>query len=353
MSSAVKEERPPTEQTESAAAFDTEVAALGLQLDALEEENAQDAALYDTAVSTLTEASDALPIADSQAFKAEPVLSSTDDPKRIAADTSATTPPSLVSPVPAAAAGADTGTGEATDHGGTSQTPAPKQRITASPARRPTPGKSKKSGATTSGTKRASSGGNNQNSPETKKQALSWNDILRVQNLIERCLQQYLSKDEIVVTLKTQAKVDPSFTAIVWQKLEEQNPSFFKAYGLQLQLKEQLVAFNYLVAQQKEMMAKQQGVSAAMLSPFPSSSSSAAAASSAAGPTLSVETARPTARSVPATGNPLALCDVRLASTAATHPTWFRLAGSSSFLMSPLPLPSPIKNELDTHAFFT
>ncbi|EEY66406.1 uncharacterized protein PITG_03975 [Phytophthora infestans T30-4] len=52
----------------------------------------------------------------------------------------------------------------------------------------------------------------------------SWTDILRVQNLIERCLQQYLSK-----------------------KLEEQNPTFFRAYSLQLQLKEQIIAFNYLV----------------------------------------------------------------------------------------------------------
>ncbi|EGZ05777.1 hypothetical protein PHYSODRAFT_532945 [Phytophthora sojae] len=52
----------------------------------------------------------------------------------------------------------------------------------------------------------------------------SWNDILR-----------------------EQANVDPAFANVVWQKLEEQNPTFFRAYSLQLQLKEQIIAFNYLV----------------------------------------------------------------------------------------------------------
>ncbi|POM79700.1 hypothetical protein PHPALM_2563 [Phytophthora palmivora] len=52
----------------------------------------------------------------------------------------------------------------------------------------------------------------------------SWNDILR-----------------------EQANVAPAFTNVVWQKLEEQNPTFFRAYSLQLQLKEQIIAFNYLV----------------------------------------------------------------------------------------------------------
>ncbi|CAI5734127.1 unnamed protein product [Peronospora destructor] len=83
----------------------------------------------------------------------------------------------------------------------------------------------------------------------------SWNDILCVQNLIERCLQQYLSKNDVLIILKEQDNVDPAFATVVWQKLEEQNPMFFRAYSLQLQLKEQITAFNYLVRQQKEMTA--------------------------------------------------------------------------------------------------
>lgn len=49
------------------------------------------------------------------------------------------------------------------------------------------------------------------------------------------------------MALKEQANVEPDFTTVVWQKLEQQNPSFFRAYNLQLQLKEQILAFNFLV----------------------------------------------------------------------------------------------------------
>ncbi|GMF40805.1 unnamed protein product [Phytophthora fragariaefolia] len=54
-------------------------------------------------------------------------------------------------------------------------------------------------------------------------------------------------QNDILITLKEQANVDPAFANVVWQKLEEQNPTFFRAYSLQLQLKEQIIAFNYLV----------------------------------------------------------------------------------------------------------
>ncbi|CAK4084036.1 unnamed protein product [Aphanomyces euteiches] len=119
----------------------------------------------------------------------------------------------------------------------------------------------------------------------------SWNEILHVQNLIERCLQQSMSQ--------AQANVDPNFTRTVWQKLEEQNPSFFEAYALHLTLKEQILTFNYLVSQQREMSEGGQ-------------------------PALMVES-----------------------KSAAEIP---RVMPSTS---SMAPLLSPIKNELDTCAFFT
>ncbi len=37
---------------------------------------------------------------------------------------------------------------------------------------------------------------------------------------------------------------------MVWQKLEEQNPHFFQLYYISIKLKDQIVAFNYLVGQQ-------------------------------------------------------------------------------------------------------
>ena len=40
---------------------------------------------------------------------------------------------------------------------------------------------------------------------------------------------------------------------IVWQKLEAENPEFFKAYNLRLIVKDQINAFNDLLLQQYQM----------------------------------------------------------------------------------------------------
>lgn len=61
---------------------------------------------------------------------------------------------------------------------------------------------------------------------------VSASDIQLVQNLIERCMQLYMPQKEVAQTLHTQTKIEPGFTNLVWQKLEEQNPEFFKAYYL-------------------------------------------------------------------------------------------------------------------------
>jgi hypothetical protein len=42
----------------------------------------------------------------------------------------------------------------------------------------------------------------------------------------------------------------------VWQKLEEQNPEFFKAYYTRLKLKKQILLFNHLLEQQVQLMQK-------------------------------------------------------------------------------------------------
>eukprot|EP00252_Welwitschia_mirabilis_P013957 TRINITY_DN3094_c0_g1_i1.p1 TRINITY_DN3094_c0_g1~~TRINITY_DN3094_c0_g1_i1.p1 ORF type:complete len:383 (+),score=63.83 TRINITY_DN3094_c0_g1_i1:966-2114(+) len=86
---------------------------------------------------------------------------------------------------------------------------------------------------------------------------LSWEDIQLVQNLIERCLQLYMSQDEVIQTLSTQARIKPGFTSLVWQKLEEQNADFFKAYYARLKLKNQIILFNHLLEQQYQFMNMQ------------------------------------------------------------------------------------------------
>jgi uncharacterized protein (TIGR01589 family) len=113
---------------------------------------------------------------------------------------------------------------------------------------------------------------------------VSWQDIKVVQNLIERfvvvyrtvhvsddlptatsplamphvhrCLQQYMTQTEIITALQIHANVDPAFTCLVWQKLEEQNPDFFFAYYVSIKIRDQIVAFNYLVTQQLVRVAR-------------------------------------------------------------------------------------------------
>ena len=76
-------------------------------------------------------------------------------------------------------------------------------------------------------------GGRTSGEPATTAQnqqnIISSLDVQLVQNLVERCLQLYMNQREVVTLLQQQTKIEPSFTSLVWQKLEEQNPEFFKA----------------------------------------------------------------------------------------------------------------------------
>ncbi|XP_062007540.1 uncharacterized protein LOC133724729 isoform X1 [Rosa rugosa] len=83
---------------------------------------------------------------------------------------------------------------------------------------------------------------------------VSRQDIQLVQNLIERCLQLYMNQKEVVETLLEQAKIEPGFTELVWQKLEEENREFFRAYYLRLMVKQQIIEYNRLLEQQARLM---------------------------------------------------------------------------------------------------
>ncbi|KAK6260569.1 hypothetical protein SCA6_015043 [Theobroma cacao] len=83
---------------------------------------------------------------------------------------------------------------------------------------------------------------------------VSRQDIELVQNLIERCLQLYMNRDEVVKTLLTRARIDPGFTTLVWQKLEEENADFFRAYYIRLKLKKQILLFNHFLEHQYHLM---------------------------------------------------------------------------------------------------
>ncbi|KAL3819714.1 hypothetical protein ACJIZ3_005619 [Penstemon smallii] len=83
---------------------------------------------------------------------------------------------------------------------------------------------------------------------------VSLQEIQLVQNLIERCLQLYMTESEVVSTLLDNAKIEPGFTELVWQRLEAENQEFFKAYHLRLKVKDQIQRFNQLLEKQAKLM---------------------------------------------------------------------------------------------------
>ncbi|XP_010266491.1 PREDICTED: uncharacterized protein LOC104603991 isoform X2 [Nelumbo nucifera] len=98
----------------------------------------------------------------------------------------------------------------------------------------------------------ADSGSISVSSNDSRK--VSREDIELVQNLIERCLQLYMNKDEVVKTLLNRARIEPGFTTLVWQKLEEENADFFRAYYVRLKLKKQIILFNHLLEHQYHLI---------------------------------------------------------------------------------------------------
>lgn len=81
-------------------------------------------------------------------------------------------------------------------------------------------------------------------------------DIDMVHNCIEQCLKHYMSQEEAANTLFIQKNIEPRITELVWQRLEQQNQEFFKAYYLKLMVKEQIVVFNKLLAEQVDLMRR-------------------------------------------------------------------------------------------------
>jgi uncharacterized protein (TIGR01589 family) len=79
-------------------------------------------------------------------------------------------------------------------------------------------------------------------------------DQQKIGQLIEKCLELYLSEDEIISYLEA-ANVPPTLTQSILAKLELRNPEFFEYYKLQLQIKEQITHFNATIELQAESLA--------------------------------------------------------------------------------------------------
>ncbi|KAI3518678.1 hypothetical protein L1887_07485 [Cichorium endivia] len=83
-----------------------------------------------------------------------------------------------------------------------------------------------------------------------KIRKVSPEEVQKVQNLIEQCLSRYMTKKEVIDILNQQQNIEPTFTKLVWERLEEQNQQFFRAYHLSLILKDQINQYNDLLEKQ-------------------------------------------------------------------------------------------------------
>ena len=84
------------------------------------------------------------------------------------------------------------------------------------------------------------------------------NDVRHVQNLLERCLRLYMSREEVIAHLQRSANIEPVFTQLVWERLEKDNPDFFEAYYIMVRMKDQIIRFNSLLETYKEDMQRNQ-----------------------------------------------------------------------------------------------
>lgn len=83
---------------------------------------------------------------------------------------------------------------------------------------------------------------------------VSWEEILRVKHFVETCIKSYMTKNEVIKVLSAHANIDPSFTCLVWQRLERENHEFFRNYYIWLKVKEQILLFNRLLEQQHRLI---------------------------------------------------------------------------------------------------
>ena len=81
-------------------------------------------------------------------------------------------------------------------------------------------------------------------------------------------MTRYMTQTEIVVALRGEG-IEPGLTLLVLEKLAEQNGDAFKLYQMSLELKDQIIAFNYL-QHRHQVLAKQMSCTESAASADPS-----------------------------------------------------------------------------------
>eukprot|EP01080_Neovahlkampfia_damariscottae_P012181 gene12181-5671_t len=78
-------------------------------------------------------------------------------------------------------------------------------------------------------------------------------ELMIMQQIHEKCLSKYQTKEETVSTLYHHPA---DLVRSVWDKLEKQNPEYFKMYNLRLLIKNQVSFYNDVAYLMKEPTVK-------------------------------------------------------------------------------------------------
>ncbi|XP_020269912.1 uncharacterized protein LOC109845116 isoform X2 [Asparagus officinalis] len=72
--------------------------------------------------------------------------------------------------------------------------------------------------------------------------------------IVARCLRRYMTKNETMAYLYIEERREPAYAELIWEELENQNPTFFRLYNTLAVIKKQVEKYNELLVHQKIAM---------------------------------------------------------------------------------------------------
>ncbi|ESQ30509.1 hypothetical protein EUTSA_v10012313mg, partial [Eutrema salsugineum] len=77
-----------------------------------------------------------------------------------------------------------------------------------------------------------------------------------IKGKIEACIQKYMSMEQTMTYLHENHQIYPPLVTAIWERLQRDNPDFFKEYNKRCEVARQIATFNDLLAQQVYLMQK-------------------------------------------------------------------------------------------------
>ncbi|CAL9236448.1 unnamed protein product [Arabidopsis halleri] len=77
-----------------------------------------------------------------------------------------------------------------------------------------------------------------------------------IKNIIETCIQKYMSLEETVTYLHDNHKINHHLTKPIWDHLQKESPEFFNKYHLKRELARHITMYNSLLGKQVSLMVE-------------------------------------------------------------------------------------------------